>query len=82
MAKTFEELHPDLVAIIEERGYCTSVYERYEFGELKEYWERDNDGVWHNRTQRELNKAKSKEMLRKLLAQLRKANKEVESFNG
>ena len=82
MAKTFEELHPEIVSIIEERGYCTTVYERDCDGKMQEYWEKDKDGVWHNRTQRELNKAKSKAMLRKLLAELRKANKEVESFNG
>lgn len=78
MAKTFEELHPDIVSIIDKRGYETSVYERKVLGNLVEYWEKDKNGVWHNITQRELNRAKSKEMLRKLLNELHKANKEVE----
>ena len=77
MTKTFEELHPDIVSIIDKRGYCTTVYERKELGELKEYWEKDKDGKWHNRTQRELNRAKSKEMLRRLLRELQKAKEEA-----
>ena len=80
MAKTFQDLHPEIVNIIQERGYCTTVYERCKDGKLIEKWEKDKDGVWHNRTQRELNREKSKAMLRKLLADLQKAKKEAEAL--
>lgn len=82
MRKTFEELHPEIIQIIEERGYQTSTYERKEFGELKEYWEKDSKGIWHNHTERELHKAENKKRLRMLLAALAKARKEAGEYES
>ena len=77
MTKTFEELHPEIVQLIADRQYETSIYERREFGVLKEYWEKDENGVWQDKTQEKLNAAKSKELLRKLYRELAKINKEL-----
>lgn len=51
---TFEQAHPDTAAIIKERGYETSRYEKYRGGELQEVWERQPDGTWKDISLREL----------------------------
>ena len=82
MTKTFEELHPEIVQLIADRKYETSIYERREFGVLKEYWEKDEHGVWQDKTQKKLNETKNKELLRKLYREMAKINKELGEDDG
>lgn len=77
---TFEQAHPDVAKIIEERGYNTKVYERKVLGTLVEYWEKNENGVWQDKTESKLNEAKDKERLRLLYAALKKVDKELEEY--
>ena len=49
--KTFEELHPDTAAYITTNNLQTSVYQRYDNGELAEQWEKV-DGIWKDVSRR------------------------------
>ena len=68
-AQTFEQAHPDTAAIIEERGYETTRYERYYDGKLKEVWEK-RDGEWQDVTSEEVKQSRQARELSKVEAEL------------